>query len=1765
MPDFTNKNFAAGMDQHSAISAIKPGYSERITNMDVNASGYISTRSGYEGYYGYVPIRVTEIEHDGTTIKFKVPSFINLLNTSTTPIVAYGKLGSPSSAGSGDFTTTAAATYYDSFSLSSEITLSSGANTYTLTAADHGLSTKYIFAGLARADATGDRSNTTLIPDDVTITASSYQLDVDYTNASTESGYLFYSDKSASSGVTYIESVAGVTTKTITAATHGLRNFFIIAKAYQDDTTTITEVIPKEVQISSAGAVTMDFDTSFTGDIVLTSVAATNVASTTATGTGTQTVTVSSPGSAFNFISVYVYDGADYTQIIPDDIAYDATTDQIDIDVTLAAAAETIEIYYENASIIGNILEVTDSSATSESYTDTSPQITIWGIAHDGLYTSGTRGGHVNHIDTYRSSGDERAVCGLGGNLFAARTRAEVGTTYLMPEFQFRARGRVASDTVVAPLFQTAATSRTRGDVVDASISSDNYATITGASNTADTYTSFTFEFTSKTGNIADGIDANSDYLTVTNMPYSQLNGTFLIESIVSEDSTSAVVRVYNTSAQTRFDCSGAKGMGGVFTEKLTLNSQPSFNPGDDFAWSGMTSSLSPEVVVAESSSIYINGITGEYTVSGGSRVGASRSSYVIPCESIASTATVDEVVVGDMLTVDGYTRKVRVVSINTNADESVSVTISSGTATVTTSGAHNFKVGQKVMICGDGVETANTLNGVQTITSIPSTTTFTFTTSASGSATVRLVGKTIEVDENITLSDTGTATSGFEVVGRWIPIEVPSDDEGYSEVADYVVHHFDANNYNAQPYLKSTIIQDTMFLTNGDDSVYKFDGTNLYRAGLPRWQPWVFTQVDTTTASITIDNTTATYDSVNGRLFKFTSTKTDAGTFKVGDRVEDAQDNEQYIIVSFDTDTGIIEVDKPITGSSGTKTLTRVSVYSCYFRLNAIDANNNIVASAATSSQDCIVNLGSSGQIKHRLVGLPAFDNYDYDRLEVQYYRTRADEALPFHLIQTVPLQFDYGDSYIDITDGTPDDVLTGIISDDPVTALIPGGELPTTIGEPLRAKYVTTVDNRLIYANLTGYPKWDLTFLKTQDAAQITSADLHQYRILFRKDISDTTTTSNFNARQGYEFIDKASASPVKLLGANFDFVDGDVTVGTDSIAETGHGLLTGHKVQLSTTGTLPTGLATSTDYYIIRVDADNIKFASSVANAVAGTPVTITAASGGGTHTVEVQSNIATTATTAVVTSVSHGLAVADWVYLYHDAEGTNNSLTFAGWYQLSAVDTHTFTFELNHGQGTSGGTTSDVDYFITATLPADVPVLLGTDGNYNTQNGNTSSTYENHATLRLSNAINASMRAVNPAAILATYTLSSAQPWLAAYAGEDYGNGQIVIYQPKVESTTAEILLDSYAGTENYQIFVHGLLRDSGDEQISSRTSLYPSRVGQSYENFAEIFDNLDAPETSSDSARDINAADGEAITSIISFFGESTFGGAQLNAITVVFKESSIYVYEPATKQYQKIDSRGLGCTAPRSVAATRNGIVFANQSGIYRLNRNLTISYMGKYVEKIWKDEVSLSNLSEACGHQYRFGRKYKLSVPVSSTYNNQVLVYDHDTEGQDHGGWVEYTNHPATGWANLDDEAFFSTTNGQVYKIRKDGDMSDYRDDASAISIMFKSKPEDFGYPGVRKIVRHAEVELDPATDLTALSISSRTNLNQDFSATTTLTTSADDYLLARISASPRKGNFAQIQITHSTLDEEVIIAGIHYNIIGLSEQGLKEAINYS
>ena len=82
---------------------------------------------------------------------------------------------------------------------------------------------------------------------------------------------------------------------------------------------------------------------------------------------------------------------------------------------------------------------------------------------------------------------------------------------------------------------------------------------------------------------------------------------------------------------------------------------------------------------------------------------------------------------------------------------------------------------------------------------------------------------------------------------------------------------------------------------------------------------------------------------------------------------------------------------------------------------------------------------------------------------------------------------------------------------------------------------------------------------------------------------------------------------------------FVDGDVNTGNDRITMTGHPFAQNDRIQLTTTGVLPAGLALATNYWVNVVNVNTISLSATFGP---GSNVDITAAAGGGTHTVTFQ---------------------------------------------------------------------------------------------------------------------------------------------------------------------------------------------------------------------------------------------------------------------------------------------------------------------------------------------------------------------------------------------------------------------------------------------------------------------------------------------------------------------------------------------------------------
>lgn len=82
---------------------------------------------------------------------------------------------------------------------------------------------------------------------------------------------------------------------------------------------------------------------------------------------------------------------------------------------------------------------------------------------------------------------------------------------------------------------------------------------------------------------------------------------------------------------------------------------------------------------------------------------------------------------------------------------------------------------------------------------------------------------------------------------------------------------------------------------------------------------------------------------------------------------------------------------------------------------------------------------------------------------------------------------------------------------------------------------------------------------------------------------------------------------------------FTSGDVLAVTNEITLAAHGYPTGLKVQFQTAGVLPNNVEINTVYYIIRIDANTVALATTLANALLGTKIDFELAAGSGNSTV------------------------------------------------------------------------------------------------------------------------------------------------------------------------------------------------------------------------------------------------------------------------------------------------------------------------------------------------------------------------------------------------------------------------------------------------------------------------------------------------------------------------------------------------------------------
>lgn len=1400
-------------------------------------------------------------------------------------------------------------------------------------------------------------------------------------------------------------------------------------------------------------------------------------------------------------------------------------------------------VYYSTfTAASATTLEVTDSGAVSTSYDDTNPQITIWGITKSST--------DVVNLSNYSNSSENYLVASTGGNLFAARDRSDISTDYLVPSTTVSITGTVSGTNNIAPLFQNSGdlVTRDNGRIVADNIDG-NYAIIDSVEYLGSNQVKYTLSLTNKTGTLAASVINNRDYLTVSNMTYSIFNGEFKIISVNDSENS---ITVENSAVKViDFNSTGEQGRGGIFSDSITFTSTPPFLNSDELVSSLFTGKAIPIVTSINSNTVYFTGVFQGVAATG--TITGKRTS------TIATVADEVNFVVGDMITYNSLTRNLRVTAIDTSDNQ-------------------------------------------------------------------------LTLDESIEIEH----GDNISVIGRWIPLERPE------LVNENRIKTFDENNYDTQSRIRSTSLQNNIYFTNQEDEIMKYDGESVYRAGLFRWQPQLFITTQEHEGAITPSQTVVSYSAVSSTNNTFTVTTTSG--FSIGDYVVEEDSERSFLIIGIDADNKFIRVDDPSDFLSGYSTgeLRKVKRLRYYYRCEAIDNNDNVTASANTGVLDSIVNIYSRAvKVSHQLVGFPRFDTYDFENIKIKVFREYPYNSGAFYLVKTVKVNYENADTYYTMIDNLPDENLKTL---DEINIQIEDvGNIGTTWEEPLRSKYTSSIDNKLILGNVKDYKSnyYEFSQDSTENYLDIMSVN---------KDASESFT--------GDPIVDYIWAAKTNSDISSLFINVYNVTIDTSNnyvelTTLTTHGRAVGQWIYMTFSHNLRSKDCTLSGWHQI----------TSVP-----TTTTLRFTYNSDNHEIQDYEEITFIAGNVDTTNDEITLSAGEYNKLtegnaIHFSSGSQpaplvNTKTYrvnkigSNKIKIQEYNSSTDTWDVVNltsavdGEFKQAFLTDDM-YRMNSGSSTNVPFLDIVDYNYEWQTLNETYTGMFYHSYRVASLINSVMNVTD-------ITISGYEdfiPWIIASAGSEIGTG-IQIRNPKTASTDIAILPSLLPVTlttpiqyklndkvlKFHQVSASGStittdfnvedgmslhIMNSGwsindwfrrfyitNTQADKRTfnisltkggssytpsgggtsyayfgnvdtaeNEFNSRVIVSYKNRSEMFNKpYGLSQEDIKNVFDVNPADGQEITGIIPFFGDSFSNFSSKEQILVVFKEYSIYLINLDNRLINKIESQNQGCQAPDSIAYTRNGIIFANNSGIYRLNKDLSINYVGENLERFWRDSINKDSLNTSIAVHDSDDRRYRLAVPINSdTVNSNMLVYNHQKELDRrfrYGAWTKSDNFPVISWTFNNNIVYFGTNTGEVFKFRSANDSTDYRDDTSSISSEIKFRPEHFNSKGLRKIVRNLILtyqldkssitsgELLVSLDLDNIFRSCGTvSLELDTISTGFGSTEVKSGKSVKFSLPRKRGEFFQLKFTHDQIDEEFIITSISYVVAGMSHKLITES----
>ena len=911
---FPFEDIGLGLDTYSPKDKIRPGALSDALNVDAEANSTISLRKGYERYYGNLPIRpsLAEITSVGDTknlrLTFGSPSTVNLTLQGKGPIAINWSVYVDNT-----YTTYEYYREYYEFNLTRQFTYE--APNYKLEITNASSTFGYddgdvIFLAFTK-EGSEATSNYQISPELVKIVnagtpSSDLLIETDSDPQETFVYAIPLNSVAASSKIIHpVSDKASETTGDyqgfvkVDVSVSSLSLLPPLVYVYETSGTDLIEVQPEDVEIDfSTETISVILDKngeSFTGKVIIISPEEDNVKEEASIQEGFNTIEIENVEDPFNF--VYAWTTVD-GKIVAAEVAYityNASSQKLVVGYRVPnSLAEAVTVVRYPCVFAANFIDVEYPGDQLAVGTYTSPQITVWGFDQSSIYRNeGIQAAHVVHVDNYRAEEEERLISSNSGNLLSAISKNDTN----LPATLLDARSRVLDTSEISPLFE----------------GFKNIISITKDGSSAKVAVSSDDDLTSS-------IDAGYDYLVLQGCAYKANNGRYLITAVEFSDDT-LTFTLDNPDAKDETN----SGRVNKFSGPIDIADDQKFALGDFVSATSL--SLNLEVVaikVATSPNtpkIYVCGCTDPVQFPNGINLYLKRTSSILPLESAAG------IVRGDMLNIyeaeASFARSFRVKQVANFDSGEVTLSITSEgdvhTASISVN-SHNLNVGDKIFLYASN----NPLvSGEHVITSTPDSDTLEFIVSSDSleNETAKILGHCVEIDEAITFS-TGPNAVSVDVEGRWTIVESPINRQEGKEAK--VATRFREQNFYSQPSVQSTVVNNSMFLSNSVDSVKKYDGKDVYAAGLPSFQPWAFLSVDTTNKSL-LGGRAITYDkesvSYAGKYFILKNSLVDIGDKLQHDTTKDIYTVQDTLPIGTDLKVYVNETIKDL------KSLVKISL----------------------------------------------------------------------------------------------------------------------------------------------------------------------------------------------------------------------------------------------------------------------------------------------------------------------------------------------------------------------------------------------------------------------------------------------------------------------------------------------------------------------------------------------------------------------------------------------------------------------------------------------------------------------------------------------------------------------------------------------------------------------------------------------------------------------------------------------------------------------